>query len=85
MLGFTHCGRGIGQFVEVIMQDRPRSEWARLAVRGLELLEDDRASVVRGPPGGGDQRQGGRAVLARGGEGQKVQQRWLGEEDFSVS
>jgi len=36
----------IGHFVEVIMQDRRRGEWARLAMRGLQLLEDDRASVL---------------------------------------
>ncbi len=40
----------IGHFVEVIMQDRRGAEWARLAMRSLELLEDHRESI-RGEAG----------------------------------
>ena len=39
MLGFTHCG-GMSGSHEIIMQDRRGEEWSRLAMRGLQLLED---------------------------------------------
>ncbi len=37
----------IGHLVEVVMRDRHRGEWARLAIRGLQLLKDNSAGVVR--------------------------------------
>jgi hypothetical protein len=35
----------VGHFVEIIMQDWRRGEWARFAMRGFQFLEDDHASV----------------------------------------
>ncbi len=47
--------RGVGQLAKVIMQDRRPGEWARLAMRIFEFLEDDRASV-RGEAGAAEAR-----------------------------
>ncbi len=37
--------RDVGHLVEVVMQDRHSGEWALLPMRGLQLLENDRASI----------------------------------------